>query len=201
MARTLRAASSCCGLPQHVVCRMKTNKITKYLNGYLPYADAVKRWHMLLFILAIIIIVCIIEFLPINSGPSKEQIAKHKALINDEVSKATAFIECDTGLRHEESKKIAFIILSYYWDQEINPKRFTCIMVELLGKRNINTSSGDKETDEIKRDLGKLGLEASLLERKERLTFKVDFKIKDKIGTDVFNIFLPSYDIERVNTR
>ena len=165
---------------------------------------------MLLFITAFVVVMVIIYFFPINTRPSKKQIAQHKALINEEIDKVSKYIEFDAGLSTEEAKKIAYLILDYYWDwHEINPKEFTCSMVTLLGRRSLTVSTGDLEVDqmlndinkELKQELERSGIDPSAIEKKESMTFKVDFIINDQFGTDVFNVFLPSYDLERVNNR
>ena len=203
---------------------MKTNKLTKYLNEYSTNAESAKRWHLLLFVLGIIFITAIIIFLPDRKQPP-EEIANHKALVNSQVQKVAAYVKLQTARSNKESERIALFLLYYYWrDENMNPKNFTINMVELLGKGSAYSPTGDKEfdaemknlRDEITRDLEKEGFDPNLIERKERLTLKVEFLISKDInvvdrslkekndvisGTDVFNIFLPNYDIERVNTR
>jgi len=188
---------------------MKDN-ILKYLSESPAHSPGVKRWQMLLFITAFVIVMIIIYFFPINTRPSKEQIAQHKALINKELDKVSKYIEFDAGISTEEAKKIAYLILGYYWDwHEINPKEFTCSMVTLLGRRSLSVSTGDLEVDqmlndinkELKQELERSGIDPISIEKKESMTFKVDFIINDKVGTDVFNVYLPGNEIERINTR
>lgn len=183
-------------------------KTLKYFSECPYYAPTVKRWQMLLTVGVIILVLGVIIFFPIDTGPSKEQIAQHKALRKGEIDKVTKFIEFDVGLSNEEAKKIAIFILDYYWDW-VNPKKFRFYMVTILGRQYINKTTGypyiDKVIKElengVKQELLRSGLDPRLAERKERMTFRVEFIINENYETDVINVYLPSYDIERVNTR
>ena len=192
------------------ILNVKPMKILKYFSESPVHSPTVKRWQVLLFITVFVILMAIIYFFPINTRPSKEQIAQHKALINKEVDKVSKYIELDAGLNKEASKIIAYLILEYYWGKhEINPKEFSCLMVSLLGRRHLNLSTGDPEADkflkkinkELKQELERSGIDPSVIEKRESLIFKVEFIMNNKFGVDVFNILLPSYEIERVNSR
>ncbi|MBM4277062.1 MAG: hypothetical protein FJ130_04150 [Deltaproteobacteria bacterium] len=174
-------------------------QIVKYLSATPSHSLGVKRWQIIVFAIVLFTAPIIVSYLPIGSKLRQEQIAEHKAQTRVELESATYFVKSETGLSNEDAKLIAFLILKYYWN--LNPKDFRLIMIQLLGSRDLTAPTGDHELDkplqDIRQELKQLGIES----RRTRLVFKVDFMFKDDVANDIYIVYLPTFEIERVNIR
>lgn len=174
-------------------------QIVKYLSATPSHSPGVKRWQMLVFAIVLVTVIGIVSYFPIDSKPSKEQIAEHKEKARAEIEMAAYFVKSETGLSDEAAKSITYSILNYYWDQD--PKEFRCTMIELLGSHDITAPTGDHELDKTLQEM-RQGLKQSGIEpRRTRLSFKVDIIFNNDSATDIFFVYLPGFEIERVNTR
>ncbi|GBE04673.1 hypothetical protein BMS3Abin10_00289 [bacterium BMS3Abin10] len=171
----------------------------KYLSESPQHSPGVKRWQILLGMVAFIIILGIFYYIPINTQPNKEQITKQREKSTSEIKKVTYFVKSQTELSDDDALNIAYRILNYYWERD--PKEFTCTMVELLGTHDLTATTGDQELDKITQEVRQELKQSGIDPNKKRLTFKVDFIINGQVGTDVFNVYLPGHDIEMINTR
>jgi len=74
-------------------------------------------------------------------------------------------------------------------------------MIQLLCSHDISAPTGDYESDKplqkMRQELKQSGVEP----RRKRLSFKVDFIFNNDSATDILFVYLPGFEIERVNTR
>lgn len=174
-------------------------QIVKYLSATLSHSPRLKRWQIIVFVIVLVATIGTISYLPIDSKPSKEQIAQHKEKTRAEIEMAAYFVKSQTGLSDEDAKSIALSILNYYWD--IDPKEFRCTMIELLGSHDITALTGDYELDKTLQEMRQELIQSGIEPRRKRLSFKVDFIFNNDRATDIFFVYLPDFEIERVNTR